>query len=172
MDVKEAIEKRRAYRELLPIEVSEELIRELAQTASLAPSCYNKQPWRFVFVKGREKLQKVWEALPRGNSWVKKGSLIIALYSKKNLDCVIGDREYYLFDSGLAAAFLILRATELDLVAHPIAGFDEAKIKRALEIPEDATLITLIVVGKHDDTKDEGERPERLPFEKFARIEG
>lgn len=33
--------------------------------------------------------------------------------------------EYYLFDAGMSVAFLILRATELGIVAHPIAGCRE-----------------------------------------------
>jgi len=171
MDVKKAIETRRAYRELEPIEVDEELIKDLAESASLAPSCYNKQPWRFVFVKSKEKLTELWNALPRGNSWVKQGSLIVAVFTTKKLDCVIGEREYFLFDSGLASAFLVLRATELGLVAHPIAGYDESRVKEVLKIPEDMRVITLIVIGKHKEGAEEGPRPERLKFEEFAWID-
>ncbi|MCK4297935.1 MAG: nitroreductase family protein, partial [Planctomycetes bacterium] len=50
MEVREAIERRRAYRSLDPAPISDELIRDLAESASLAPSCFNNQPWRFVFV--------------------------------------------------------------------------------------------------------------------------
>lgn len=50
MDVKEAIQERRAYRSLEPVKITEELIRDLAKFASLSASCFNKQPWRFVFV--------------------------------------------------------------------------------------------------------------------------
>ena len=52
----------------------------------------------------------------------------------------------------MATAFIILRATELGLVAHPIAGFDEDKVKEILGIPDDRRVITLVIVGKHMDT--------------------
>ena len=45
--------------------------------------------------------------------------------------------------------FLILRATELGLVAHPIAGFKEDQAKEILKIPEEMRLITLVIIGKH-----------------------
>jgi len=49
MNVKETIKKRRAYRGFVPVEIDKEKMRNLAQSASLAPSCFNKQHWRFFF---------------------------------------------------------------------------------------------------------------------------
>ncbi len=178
MDVREIIEKRRAYRSLDPVEINEELIRELAECARLAPSCFNYQPWRFVFVYEKSLLEELRPALSKGNEWVYDASMIIAVFSKKEMDCVIKEREYYLFDVGMACAFLILRATELGLVAHPIAGFNPDEVKRILEIPEDMNLITLIIVGKHSSKISpylsekqivaEKERPPRIPLEEFV----
>ncbi|MFW6247451.1 MAG: nitroreductase family protein [bacterium] len=172
MDVIEAINKRRAYRALKEFTVTEEIISELAQAASLAPSCYNNQPWRYVFIYEPEMLEKFYTALSEGNSWAKDGSLIIAVFADRDDDCIAGDREYYLFDSGLGTENLILRATELGLVAHPMAGYDEQKAKDILGIPESKCLITVIGVGRHaEGTKEaekEKERPERLPEEEFV----
>ncbi len=180
MDVHDAIKKRRAYRSLDPVEISEEIVRDLAYHASLAPSCYNNQPWRFVFVKSREKLDEIFRSLPDGNAWATRASMIVAVYSKKDFDCVIGEREYYLFDTGMATAFLILRATELGLVAHPIAGYDPDTVKRVTGISQDSNIIALIIVGKHSEKPNEllSEwqrqqeliRPERKRFEEFCKI--
>jgi nitroreductase len=127
MDVKEAIQDRRAYRSLDPIEITEDLIRDLASHAQLSASCNNNQPWRFVFVYEREMLKKMHEAISKGNEWVQRASMIIVVLSKKEYDCIIGERVYHQFDTGMATAFLILRATELGLVAHPIAGYSPKK---------------------------------------------
>jgi nitroreductase len=178
MDVKQAIHDRRAYRSLDPIQITDELINDLARSAQLAPSCFNNQPWRFVFVYEQEMLKKLHEALSKGNVWAHSASLIIAVFSKKEHDCMLKNRDYYLFDTGIATGFLVLRATEMGLVAHPIAGFDDEKVKEILDIPEDATVITLVIISKHSETisptlsdkqaKIEKMRPERLPFEKFV----
>lgn len=181
MDVRQAIDRRRAYRSLDPVEITPELVRDLAECARLAPSCFNNQPWRFVFVYDPERLKELHTALSRGNEWAQAASLIVAVFSKKELDCQIKGRDYYLFDTGMATAFLILRATELGLVAHPIAGYDEGRVKEILGIPNEMTVITLVIVGRHSAEISpvlsekqmawEKERPERLPLEEFAYID-
>ncbi|MEM2128005.1 MAG: nitroreductase family protein [Candidatus Bathyarchaeia archaeon] len=178
VELHEVIESRRAYRSLDLVEIDEGLVEDLAYHASLAPSCYNNQPWRFIFVYEEEMLQRLKAALSRGNEWAYKASMIIAVLSREDYDCIIGSRRYYLFDMGIAAAFLILRATDLGLVAHPIAGYDPEKVKSILGIPEDMEVITLIILGKHKREIDpiltprqresEAERPPRKSLSEFA----
>jgi nitroreductase len=180
MDVTQAIKERRAFRSLDPVEITEDLIKDLARHAQLAPSCNNNQPWRFVFVYDPAKLQEMRAALTLGNEWIHAASMIIAVFSQKEEDCVIRDREYYLFDTGLAVGFLILRAWELGLVAHPIAGFSPKKTREILGIPEEYQVITLVNVGKHSASLNpalspqqvewEKARPERLPLDQFVYI--
>jgi len=176
-----AIEERRAYRSLEPVEIKDELVAELARCAGLAASCFNNQPARFIFVRSREGLERLRPHFSRGNDWCTGASMVVAVFSERGLDCVIGGREYFLFDTGMATATLILRATELGLVAHPIAGFNEARVKEALGIPERMRLITLVIVGKRsagrspllseEQWRVEQKRPERLPLERFAWME-
>lgn len=180
MDVKDAIQSRRAYRALEPAAITDDMLHELADAARLMCSCFNNQPWRFVFARSEESLEKVYESLTTTNEWARNGSLIIAVFTRTDLDCIRDDREYALFDLGMAAGALILRATEMDLVAHPIAGFDPAMAKQALGIPDDYMLITLLIVGKRsNDTsaltdkqaETERKRPERLPLESIFSID-
>jgi nitroreductase len=143
------IKSRRAYRALKPVEITRDQIEEIIEFIKIAPSCFNNQPWRFVFVQD-EKLEEIFPALNKGNTWAKNGSMIVAVFSKAEYDCKIKEREpYFMFDTGMATAYLILLLTELGLVAHPIAGFDPIQVKEILRIPADMSLITLIVVGKH-----------------------
>ena len=178
MDVKEAIVKRRAARAFEPIKITPDIITELAEAAQLSPSCMNNQPWRYVFVTEKEQLNKMVDALSKNNRiWGKNASLIIGVFSKPNHDCIIKKRIYNLFDTGMATAFMLLRATELGLIAHPIAGFDEEKAKEILNIPEEYQLITLLICGKKSNTipedfldymiEQEEERPQRKPIKKF-----
>jgi nitroreductase len=182
MDVHTAIETRRATRSLDPVEITAELVRDLAAHAGLAPSCSNNQPWRFVFVFEPARLEAMKPVFSEGNRWCRAASLIIAVFSRKGDDCVIRDREYHQFDAGLAAAFLILRATELGLVAHPIAGFSPQRAREVLGIPEDFQIVTLVLVGKRaqrlnpdlseKQVEAETSRPERLPLERFVFLNG
>jgi nitroreductase len=148
MQVREAIDRRRAYRSLEPVEITEEMVNDLAAAAHKAPSCFNNQPWRFVFVYGKEQLEVMHEALTKGNAWAKDASLMVVVLSKPDLDCQPKDRDYYMFDTGLATANLMLRATEMGLVAHPTAGYSVSKTREVLDIPEEFTVITILHVGK------------------------
>ena len=181
MNVIDAIEKRRAYRSLDPAPISDELIRDLARSASLAPSCFNYQPWRFVFVRDPAVLGELHGALSKTNRWIERASMIVAVFSREDEDCRVRGRIYHQFDTGMAVGFLMLRATELGFVAHPVAGYSEKKVRGILGIPEEYQVITLVNVGKKsetlhdvltDDQKEtEKARPERKPFEDFSHID-
>jgi nitroreductase len=83
MDVLKAIKNRRSYRSLKPEVVSSELIENLARSAQLAPSCFNNQPWNFVFVFKPQRLVEMRQALSEGNKWAYDASMIIAVFGKK-----------------------------------------------------------------------------------------
>lgn len=175
MEFTELISLRRSYRKLDPIEITDELIQKLMKTVQLAPSCENKQPWRFVFVTDPKELSKIKETFDQQNDWAKNASLYVGVFSKPDLDCRIQGRDYYLFDTGIAVSYLMLRATELGLTAHPISFYDEEEAKKEMNIPQDMKLITIIVIGKHVDTaavelsseqaQSEIERPRRLSIQ-------
>ena len=48
---------------------------------------------------------------------------------------------------------MMLQATELDLIAHPISGIDIPAMHETLELGEDLTVIAALVVGKRADAK-------------------
>jgi len=157
------------------------MVQELVRAASLAPSCFNNQPWRLVFIRSKEMLEKMHGALSEGNEWARDGSMLIVVLSKKDLDCVIRDREYYQFDTGLALGQLMLLATEMGLVSHAMAGFSPRKTRAILGIPEDMAVITVIAFGKKagqrtknisdEQWAEEEPRPVRLALSDFAFME-
>ena len=181
MEFEELVHKRRAFRALVYFDISEEFIRDVANLAARAPSCGNKQSWRFVFVKEKQQLERLHTALSGGNYWAKDASMLIAVFSKPELDCEIGEREYYLFDTGMATLQLMLALVNKGLVAHAMAGFNEKVAKEVLNIPVEMRLITLIAVGKHSsDLKGKlGEKhveqekvvSKRMAFDEFAFID-
>ena len=107
MEVKEAIRKRRAYRSLKDVTITEELIEDLTECAQFPPSRFNKQRWCFVFVYTGV-LESLCNALSKGNQWAHSASMITAVIGRKDLDYLIKEREYYFFDTGVATAFILL----------------------------------------------------------------
>src|ERR1039457_2170965 len=88
MEFDSLVKQRRSLRSFAPVEVSDAVIRGLAAAASRAPSCSNKQPWRFAFVRSPSALDRMVGALAPGNAiWGKQASMIIAVWSHADLDC-------------------------------------------------------------------------------------
>ena len=148
-DVNQIIGTRRSKRAISEEPIGSEKIETIVSAAHLAPSCFNNQPWRLVLVQSPERLKKIKDALPDGNYWARKAPLFIAVTSAPDMDCQLSwNRVYFKFDCGLAVENLLLQATDLGLVAHPIAGFDPSASREVLEIPDGVQLITFVVVGK------------------------
>ena len=148
MEVAEAIHARRAKRAIQDRPVEDEMIDALVEAARLSASCNNNQPWRIVICRGEEALASIKGALPRGNGWATRAPVIMVVSAKPVDDCQLPDRrDYFLFSSGLAIGQLELMATELGLIAHPIAGYDPLKAKAVLGIPEEYVVITFVIIG-------------------------
>ena len=171
------IEGRKARRALSTKAVPEDVVKRLLTAGTYAPSCFNNQPWRFVVVEGEKVAARIGEHLPGANYWVKKSPLVILVCTRRDLDCDLSEgREYALFDAGLAAENIILQAQQEGLIAHPIAGFKPVPIKKEVGIPEDFTLLTLIVLGYPGELEDLNEKHresevaprERKPIEEVA----
>ncbi len=77
MDVCEAIRKRRSIRKFKPDPIPEDKIRLLLESARLAPSGTNTQPWRFIVVKDDNTKRKLQEAA-HNQRHVRRAPVIIA----------------------------------------------------------------------------------------------
>lgn len=173
MDVDGAIETRRARRALDRGSIDSSSIEVLIKALRLSASCFNNQPWRVLIVDEGESLEKVRGALSRGNVWATKAPLIMVIAANSEDDCRLSDRrDYFLFDCGLAVGQMLLAATEMGIIAHPIAGYKAEIVREALSIPDEYVIIALVICGHPgDDTSllsekqliSEEVRPERKP---------
>ncbi len=154
------LEERKATRAIAETALEESVILELAEAIRLTPSCYNKQPWRFLFLQSEEGLKKGRETLTGGNrDWASRAPLLVVGYSRPEDDCSMSDgRKYHQFSMGMASMNLMLAATQLGLVARPMAGFDPVLLMDKFEIEYKYIPIIMVAVGYPDD--DESHVPE------------
>lgn len=153
------IAKRRARRAIDTRPIPVEVVDRLKSAATLAASCANNQPWRYVFVQEKDTLDAVKVHLSGGNYWAKTAPLIVLVATRLDLDASLSNgRDYAFFDTGMAVASLMLQATKEGLYAHPIAGFDPPGAKQVAGVPEDYTLLTLVIVGYPGDESDLNEK--------------
>ncbi len=76
MDVSEAIKRRRSIRRFKQDLIPDEKIRELIESARLAPSGTNTQPWRFVIVKD-DKTKKELQEAAHNQRYIRRAPVII-----------------------------------------------------------------------------------------------
>ncbi|MBN2517536.1 MAG: nitroreductase family protein [Candidatus Altiarchaeota archaeon] len=158
MDVKDAIKARRSIRKFTG-EVSDDLVKELAEAARLAPSGSNVQPTRLFFIRdgGIKRKLEAEEAFEQ--DFVHKAPLIIVFSGNPNdyetsYPGLAGKgRERTLRDVTIASSFVVLRATELGLSSCWVGLIDPGVIKRVLEIPSEHIIPFVLCIGKA------GERP-------------
>lgn len=146
------LERRKSNRALSMAPIPGEVIDRLVAAATSSASCFNNQPWRFLIVDSEPSLGVVKRHLSGNNYWAERSPLIILIVTNPDWGCRIdADRDYALFDVGMATGYLILQAVREGLVAHPIAGFKAPELKQALGIDPDHILITCVVLGYPGD---------------------
>ncbi len=139
---------RRALRGFSDKALDSGAVQRLFEAAVLAPSCANKQPWRFVAVQTQPLLATVQATFNEGNYWAKKAPLIVACWTHLDYDIRNPDgRDFALLDLGQAMMALQVQAQAEGLIAHPFAGFDSIKAASVLGLPEGARLPALIAVA-------------------------
>ncbi len=148
----DAISSRRAKRALSEAAVPAEVLDRVLEAATLAPSCMNKQPWRFLALNEPAALERARSALSNGNDWARRAPVLIAAIVDLDDDCRLSNRrDYALFDLGLAVGNLMTQATAEGLISHPMAGFDPTALKAAFDIGDTPIVAVMIAVGRPGD---------------------
>jgi nitroreductase len=129
----------------------------LFEAARFAPSGLNAQPWRFVYARrGTPEFERFLSLLSANNQvWSGRASALVALVSHK-LVTYPGKPEpvvssSHSFDSGAAWAQLALQAHLWGYATHAIGGFDRARAKEVLGLPESFQTEIFIAIGRKGD---------------------
>lgn len=143
METLEAINKRASLKTHLSArDVEQDKIIKILEAAKLAPSARNNQPWRFIVITGRENVENVvTRAFKETNQLVKEAPVLIIVCANPKDDVIADGKEFYLIDVGLAVENILLAATDLGLVTHPMAAVDEVELRKVLGIPDEVKFV-------------------------------
>lgn len=163
MEVLPELKERRSYRAISSEPVEKDVVARLLTAATLAPSCFNNQPWRIIVVQkapDNPHYPLVAATLSQGNFWALEAPLLFVFTTGTHLDCRLDEgRDYAYFDVGQAAMAMQLQAQKEGLYAHPIAGYSAPKLRLALKLPPEYLPLCTLVVGWPGDA---GKLPENL----------
>ncbi len=164
MEVIEAILTRRSIRKYSREKVTGNQIEIILKAAMYAPSAMNEQPWHFIVIDDREKLNLIMEVHPY-SKMLKEAGLAILVCGDERLQLSKG---YWVVDCGAATQNLLLAAHGIGLGAvwlgvHPR---EERKsgIRKIFHLPDHVQPFSLISIGYPAEEKPVPQRfkPERI----------
>jgi nitroreductase len=162
METWDAIRARRNVRAFAPEPVAPADLDRILEAGRRAPSASNWQPWDFVVVTDRDRLQRlagVW----RGAFHVAGAAAAIAFVAPKVDD---GRRANLLqYDLGQATMAIAIAAADLGIGTGHAAAEDQDLARELLGFPEDRFLAALMSIGYPADKPLRViKRPDRRPF--------
>lgn len=159
MEAIKCIKERRSIRKFTEKEITEDILKEVIEAASYAPSWKNTQISRYTMIRDVAKKSDIAEkatmSFSHNGSIIKHCNVLVVL-SYKNGRCGYekdgsfttskGDR-WQMFDAGIATQTFCLAAWEKGIGSVIMGIFDENKVAEAVHLPEDETVAALIAIG-------------------------
>lgn len=130
--------------------VGRDQLHVLLEAARWAPSSSNEQPWRFIVATKEEvaDYDRLLACLMEGNrKWACRAPVLMLSVARMAFEEDGRPNRHAFHDVGLASENLLLQATALGLVAHPMAGFDVERSRAELKIPSGYEPVAMIAVG-------------------------
>lgn len=152
----ELVQKRRSTRKYLPKPVPREAIDRCIETARLAPSACNSQPWSFIIADKDDLRDDLASAAFSGpysmNSFAKEAPVLIAVVTERSgyiarLGGYFKGVQYSLIDIGIACEHLVLQAEEEGLGTCWLGWFNEKAVKKVLGLPDEKKIDIIISMG-------------------------
>jgi nitroreductase len=137
------------------------MLHRLFEAARWAPSSFNEQPWGFIVAvkTDQDAHRAIAECLGEANrEWAQHAPVLMISVAKLTFDRNGKPNRHAYHDLGQAVAMMLVQATDLELVSHQMAGFDQDQARRKLQIPDNYDPVAVIALGHPGDA-------EKLPQE-------
>jgi nitroreductase len=130
--------------------ISDENLNTLFEAARWSPSCFNEQPWHYVYAKSEDDLTRFQSILVDANkTWASHAPVLVIAFSKKQFAHNNNPNRWADFDSGAAWMALTLQANKLGLHCHGMGGFDQDKAYEVTNVDAGKyNAICVIAIGK------------------------
>ena len=142
----EVVRRRRSIRRYKTTPVPEDVLSHILETARLAPSAGNREPWHFIVVKDDETKQRLGVS-----SWAAEAPVVIV----GCVDTTVRSEPLCIVDLSIAFEHIVLAAANYGLgtcwIGRYVAGSDES-IRRVLHIPERVKVVAVSPLGYPDET--------------------
>lgn len=130
--------------------VREEEMMPLLEAARWAPSSYNDQPWRYVYVlQGDAEWQSFFDLMvPANQEWAKTAGALVIVISSKNFAKTGEFSPTHSYDTGAASQNLALQGHAMGLGVHSLGGFDYVRAAALLKLPDSYAVEAMMAIGR------------------------
>lgn len=167
MNVYEAIRTKRAIRNYDSRPLPQEAVQTILNAGRLSQSAKNIQPWHFVAIQERQRLQALVEA-GKFSPHLGEAALGVVILTPDP-----AERFQILFDAGQAAAYMQLTAWELGIGSCLVTSYNREGVRELLNIPDEYHIRIAIAFGfpsAAGETR-KASRSGRRPFNDVVRWE-
>jgi nitroreductase len=128
----------------------------LFEAARWAPSSGNSQPWRFLYARRDTAHWPLFFGLlsERNQSWCHQAAALVVLVSRTVQDKTGRALPTHAYDTGAAWMSLALQGWISGLVVHGMAGFDFARARTSLNIPDEMSVNAMAAIGRPGRVED------------------
>ena len=155
------IRTRKSTRKYNNTPVTDEEITQLIESARLAPSGSNTQPWNFIIVRSKDAKARIAE-VNNNQMWINSAPVLIACVA--DIRCRIkDDRDIYvdentdlpelkqvIRDTAIAIEHILLEAESIGLSSCWTAWYSQKDIRPTMNIPDDKYVVGIIAIGYSD----------------------
>ena len=158
----EEILNRRSIRKYKNTPVDKDIIDKLLDSARLAPSGNNTQPWHFIVITD-ERIKEEVAKHANNQKWMLTAPVFIACVAdirsriKDDRQIEIDEESSFLEvkqiirDTSIASEHIVLEAIAQNLGTCWVAWFTQKEMRAVLGIPEDKYLLSILTVGYPDE---------------------
>jgi nitroreductase len=150
LEYMELVKKRRSIRRYKSSPISGRDLRAVLEAARLAPSCGNRQCWRYIIVTDQSIKRKLAEA---GEAFVNQAPVVIVACADPRASHHKPGMDYFMVDVGISFEHLVLAAANLGLGTCWIGDFDEKTVKEALGVPDEIRVVAYTPLGYPNEIK-------------------
>ena len=146
--------------------LSKDQMAGLVEAARWSPSCFNLQPWRFIYsLKDDDYWEKFLGLLIDVNRlWVERAGAIVILLSIDRPSESEDLSPTAAFDTGSAWMSLALQAQTMGLVSHAMWGFHHEAVAEVINMPSNMSARAMIAIGYPGDPADLPEKYQDREF--------
>lgn len=152
MDALTCLKSRRSIRKFKNKDVSKEIIDDILECGMKAPSSCNTQPWAFIVVREKEKIEKLSKVSDYSSSVANAPVCIVVCLTPGKMR--FNPNKYHSVACATENMLLVVHAHGLGSCWIFVKDFDDTEVekrtKEILNIPEDVEAICILPIGYPD----------------------